>query len=203
MPRLREWRNMMTNPTIDLLLRRRSVTAIKMSEPGPDRHEINLILRAGARVPDHGKLAPWRFVLFEGPARAQIGKTIGKAFRQRYSDADAERTAFEEARLTRAPVVICVVSSPKESAKIPEWEQILSAGAVCQNMLVAATALGLACQWLTEWYAYDDQVKAAIGLHDHERIAGFVYLGSATEAPEDRVRPDLDTIVSNWAEPDA
>src|SRR5690606_1790555 len=129
MPRLREWRNMMTNPTIDLLLRRRSVTAIKMSEPGPDRSEINLILRVGARVPDHGKLAPWRFVLFEGPARAQIGKTIGKAFRQRYSDADAERTAFEEARLTRAPVVICVVSSPKESAKIPEWEQILSAGA--------------------------------------------------------------------------
>lgn len=190
----------MTNSTIDLLLKRRSVTAIKMTAPGPDRDQIDIILRAGARVPDHGKLAPWRFVLFEGDARAEIGKTIAEAFSRGNPDADEERVAFEAGRLARAPAVICVVSSLKETVKVPEWEQILSAGAVCQNMLVAATALGLACQWLTEWYAYDDQVKAAIGLGDGERIAGFVYLGTAREAPEERVRPDLDAIVSLWGE---
>lgn len=188
----------MTNPTVDLLLRRRSVAAINMTVPGPGRDQIDLILKAGARVPDHGKLAPWRFVLFEGEGRSEIGVTIAEAFRRRYPDADDERVAFEAGRLARAPVVICVVSSLKETVKVPEWEQILSAGAVCQNMLVAATALGLACQWLTEWYSYDDQVKAAIGLGEGERIAGFVYLGTAKEPPEERARPDLDAIVSHW-----
>jgi nitroreductase len=190
----------MTNPTIELLLKRRSVTAINMTGPGPGSDDIDLILRAGARVPDHGKLAPWRFVLLEGSARAEIGLAIADAFKRRYPDADEERVTFEAGRLTRAPVVICVVSSLKDTAKVPEWEQVLSAGAVCQNMLVAATALGLACQWLTEWYAYDDHVKAAIGLGDGERIAGFVHLGTAKEPPEERVRPDLDAIVSRWGE---
>jgi len=190
----------MTNPTIDLLLKRRSVTAINITDPGPDRDQIDLILRAGVRVPDHGKLAPWRFVLFEGRARVEIGTTIAEAFRRRYPDADAERVAFEAGRLSRAPVVICVVSALKETVKVPEWEQVLSAGAVCQNMLVAATSLGLACQWLTEWYAYDEQVTAAIGLAEGERIAGFVHLGTAKEPPEERVRPDLDAIVSRWGQ---
>jgi nitroreductase len=182
-----------------LLLTRRSVSARMMAEPGPEGEVLAAILTAGARVPDHGKLAPWRFIIFEGKARQDFGDILASAFQRTRPDATQAQIDAEAARFTRAPLVIAVISSVRKDVPIPEWEQILSSGAVCQNMLVAATALGFASQWITEWYAYDKHVCAALGLAENERVAGFVYLGTATERPEERKRPEMNEIVTRWA----
>ena len=160
-----------------------------MAEPGPSPDQVERLLGIAARVPDHGKLTPWRFMLFEGQARSDFGKILGKVFAAATPDAGEAQIAFETNRLNRAPLVIAVISTVLEKHKVPEWEQILSAGAVCQNMLIAASAMGFGAQWLTEWYAYDPQVKDALGLRSGERIAGFIYIGSVTEEPVERARP--------------
>lgn len=185
------------NPMLDLLLTRRSAKAIDMTPPGPTSAESELILRAGHRVPDHGKLGPWRFILFEGEARSQFGEILRRVATDNEPNADEKKLTFEADRFTRAPLVVAVVSKV-EPGKIPEWEQVLSAGAVCQNMLVAAHALGYAAQWLTEWYAYDGEVGAAMGLEPGERVAGFIYIGTRTSAPDERPRPDLAQRISRW-----
>ena len=184
--------------TIELLLRRRSVSVKDMIEPGPAPEQLQTILQIGARVPDHGKLAPWRFILFEGAARGRFGDALQKAFQGSNPDAPAERLELEANRFLRAPTVVAVVSRAAPHVKIPEWEQVLSAGAVCQNIVVAATALGYAAQWITEWYAYDPVVAEALGLEPHEKVAGFIYLGSAKETPSDRARPHLPDLISRW-----
>ncbi len=189
--------------TLDLLHKRRSVVALNMTEPGPTKDDLEAILRAGMRVPDHGKLSPWRFVIIEGDARLTLGRVLADVFRAGNSGIEQERVEFEAARFARAPVVVCVVSRAQEHAKIPQWEQVLSAGAVCQNMLVAASALGYASQWLTEWYAYDATVQKALGLDGGEKVAGFIYLGTAKEAPQERVRPEFDDVVQHWKDPAA
>lgn len=179
---------------IDLLLSRRSGSAKAMKEPGPSKKQLAQILQAGARAPDHGKLFPWRFILFEGKGRERAGDILAGVMA-----AEGERgkqVEEERARFLRAPVVIGVVSSAREQHKIPVWEQELSAGAVCQNILVAATALGFVGNWLTEWYAYHPVVKDRLGLKAGERIAGFIYLGTPTEELEERPRPDMDGIVT-------
>lgn len=175
--------------TLSLLARRRSSAAIALAEPGPSAHQIETLISIASRVPDHGKLGPWRFVLFEGDARADFGRILGKVFHAKTPDATPEQVEFEAARFTRAPLVIAVISRVIENHKIPEWEQILSAGAACQNLLIAASAMGFGAQWLTEWYAYDPDVKDALGLRSGERVAGFVYIGSAEDEPVERVRP--------------
>lgn len=184
--------------TIDLLLTRRSAKALTMVEPGPSDSEIEMILRAGARVPDHGKLAPWRFILFKDDARAKFGDLLAKIYAEVETRATEEQIAFERGRLSRAPLVVAVVSRVTPGIKIPEWEQILSAGAVCQNMLIAATALGYGAQWLTEWYAFDASVNEALGLGENERIAGYLYFGSESVAKDERPRPELSDITSEW-----
>jgi len=178
------------NPdTLSLLIRRRSTAAIGMSEPGPSSEQIDQLINIAGRVPDHGKLAPWRFILFEGGARQSFGNILGKLFAATTPDADAEQIRFEQNRFTRAPLVIAVISTVLEKHKIPVWEQELSAGAVCQNLLIAASAMGFGAQWLTEWYAYDPDVKDLMGLRSGERIAGFIYIGSTNEDPVERKRP--------------
>ncbi|MBX3507993.1 MAG: nitroreductase [Parvibaculum sp.] len=184
--------------TIDLLLTRRSAKALTMVEPGPNEEELRTILTAGARVPDHGKLAPWRFIIFRGEARAAFGAELARIHAAAQPGATAEQTGFEANRLTRAPVVVAVISRVTPGIKIPEWEQVLSAGAACQNMLVAATALGFGAQWLTEWYAFDPQVNALLGLKENEKVAGFIYLGSESVAKDERPRPVLADITSEW-----
>lgn len=184
--------------TIDLLLTRRSAKALTMVEPGPSDSEIETILRAGARVPDHGKLAPWRFILFKDDARAKFGDLLAKIYAEVETRATEEQIAFERGRLSRAPLVVAVVSRVTPGIKIPEWEQSLSAGAVCQNMLIAATALGYGAQWLTEWYAFDASVNEALGLGENERIAGYLYFGSESVAKDERPRPELSDITSEW-----
>jgi nitroreductase len=181
---------------LDLLLTRRSGSAKAMQEPGPSKKQIAQILRAGARAPDHGKLFPWRFILFEGKGRERAGDILAEV-----AQTDGERAKQveeERGRFLRAPLVIGVVSSARELHKIPVWEQELSAGAVCQNILVAATALGFVAQWVTEWYAYHPAVKDRLGLKVGERMAGFIYVGTAKDRLEERPRPDMDGIVSRF-----
>ncbi|MEQ9520698.1 MAG: nitroreductase [Parvibaculum sp.] len=188
------------NPSlIDLLLTRRSVSCALMTEDGPDAEALDLILRAGHRVPDHGKLGPWRFVIFEGAARGEFGQVLKDVFLTANPDAGEERASLEALRLMRAPTVICVISCATAHVKIPTWEQELSAGAACQNMLVAAMALGFGAQWLTEWFAFNDQVGNALGLVGDERVAGFIYLGGHPGPQDERVRPDLAERISRWS----
>lgn len=185
---------------IDLLLTRRSLVARDMCEPGPSAQERDVILQAGARVPDHGKLGPWRFVIFEGDARQKCGEHLASIFLEQEPDADAERVQMERDRLLRAPLVIAVISCVVDHPKIPEWEQLLSVGAVCQNMLLAASAMGYGAQWLTEWYAFDDEANAVLGLREGERTAGYLYFGSMTDKPGERARPALEERVSFWGQ---
>jgi nitroreductase len=184
--------------TIDLLKMRRSVPPMLLDGPGPDEAQLETILRLGARVPDHGKLAPWRFIVFEGDARLRAGEMIGAIFQADYLDAAVDKIAQERKRLAQAPLVIGVVSRAAPHVKIPEWEQVLSAGAACMNIVVAANAMGFAASWLTQWYAYDRRVMDALGLAPHEKFAGFIHIGRAGAAIEDRARPDMAQIVSRF-----
>jgi nitroreductase len=189
----------MTNPTIDLLLTRRSVSANALAEPGPSQAEIEIMLRAASRVPDHKKLAPWRFILFEGEARAAFGKILAEICAAEEKEAGAFRLETEAKRFLRAPLVIAAISRVVENKAAPEWEQILSCGAACQNLILAANALGYGTQWITEWYGYSEGVRRALRLAANERPAGFVYIGTAKEKPEERERPNLDEIVAAWS----
>lgn len=183
---------------IDLLLTRRSVLANNLCEPGPSDADLKLMLTAASRVPDHKKLAPWRFVLFQGDARAAFGNILAEICRADEPDASQGRIEMEAGRLLRAPIVVVVISRVLKNHVVPEWEQVLSAGACCQNLITAAAALGFGAQWITEWYSYSSKVHAALGLADNERVAGFVYVGAAKSPPDERERPDLDAIVTAW-----
>lgn len=181
---------------VKLLLTRRSGSAKEMSKPGPDSSQLEQILLAGARAPDHGKLFPWRFIVFEGDGRARAGDVIAEAAK---ANGERDKQVEEERkRFLRAPVVIGVISAAREQHKVPVWEQELSAGAVCQNILVAATAMGFVGNWLTEWYAYHPAVKHGLGLKAGERVAGFIFLGTAKGKLEERPRPDMEKIVSRF-----
>ena len=188
----------MSNPALDLLLTRRSVSANSLGEPGPSEAELELMLRAASRVPDHKKLVPWRFILFRGEARETFGKVLAEVCRAEESDPGTFRLENEAKRFMRAPMVIAVISRVVKNPAAPEWEQILSAGAACENLILAATAFGYGAQWITEWYGYSKGVRKALNLADNERVAGFVYIGSAKEKPDERERPKLSDIVANW-----
>ncbi len=183
---------------IELLLKRRSVVAANLNDPGPNNDQLKTLLRIAARVPDHGKLAPWRFIIFQGEARAEFGKKLAEITKDNDPEASPERCELEATRFMRAPLVIAVISCCQEHPKIPQWEQLLSVGAVCQNLVVAATAMGFGVQWITEWYTYDDAVRAPLMLSEDEKIAGFIYIGSCDETPEDRRRPELDQLITHW-----
>ena len=186
---------------IDFLLTRRSVTARNLTEPGPSKEQLDMILRAAHRVPDHGKLGPWRFIILKGNARAAFGEILGAAYKKENPDAFDELIEVEKERFQRAPVIVAVTSRITPEHKIPEWEQTLSSGAACMNMLNAAHALGLAAQWITEWPAYNDDVAKALGVGEKERIAGFIYIGTAAQPPDERTRPEISDIVTEWTGP--
>jgi nitroreductase len=183
---------------LELLKTRRSFKAAELSGPGPSAAEIEQLLTVASRVPDHGKLTPWRFIVFEGEARRVAGAAIVAAFHAKYPDATPEQAEAERTRLARAPLVIAVVSRAAPHVKIPEWEQVLSAGAAAMNLVIAANALGYGACWITEWYAYDRAVLDALGLQPHEKIAGFVHIGRPPGAPEDRPRPSLAEIATRY-----
>lgn len=175
---------------------RRSVPAMQMNEPGPDTSQIGEMLRLATRVPDHGKLAPWRFLVIMGESRTRIGAELARIANERRGNLSEKEVEIERERLARAPVVIAVISTAGDHPKIPLWEQQLSAGAVCLNLFMAANALGFAANWLTEWYAYDAATRPLFGLNDGEQIAGFLHIGSSEMTPPDRPRPDVDTLTT-------
>lgn len=191
----------MDHPILALLSSRRSVKPEKLGPPGPSGEQIATMLRIASRVPDHKKLAPWRFILIEGEARARLGDIIAEAcIAEEVEPPSDMRLSVERGRLLRAPLVIAVVSRVVPHRGAPEWEQILSAGAACFNLCLAANAMGYGTSWITEWIAYSKRVRSALGLSESERVAGFVYVGTPAERPEDRERPRLADIVSRWGE---
>jgi nitroreductase len=183
---------------LELLKIRRSVKPREMSGPGPSAAELETILTIGARVPDHGKLTPWRFIVFEGEARARAGEIIAKVFARKNPQAATADIEMEQHRLMDAPLVIGVVSFTKPHPKVPAWEQELSAGASAMNLVTAATALGYGANWLTGWFAFDRDVLDGFGLKPDERLAGFIHIGTPTKPAEDRPRPALSDIVTRF-----
>ena len=183
---------------IELLKIRRSVKPREMTGPGPSPAELETILTIGARVPDHGKLAPWRFIVFEGNARERAGEVIAKVFAKKNPHATAADIDVEKKRLTDAPLVIAVVSLTKPHPKVPPFEQELSAGASAMNIVTAATALGYGACWLTGWFAFDRDALDGLGVKADEKIAGFIHIGKATRPNEERPRPVLSEIVTRF-----
>ncbi|MBN8809015.1 MAG: nitroreductase [Sphingomonas sp.] len=182
---------------LSLLATRRSGKPRDLVAPGPDADQLDRILTIAARTPDHGKLAPWRFVVVPAGARAALGRVITDAYRIERPQAAAAEIAALEQFASQAPALVVVLSSPKTESHIPLWEQELSAGAACMNLLHAAHALGFAGGWLTGWAAFSDTVRDAFGAAP-ERIAGFIFLGTPAKQLEERPRPDMSKIVSTW-----
>jgi nitroreductase len=187
---------MLMDQTIELLRRRRSLPPQGMAGPGPEPPEIATLLTLASRVPDHGKLTPWRFLVIEGAARDRAGAIAAKILREDEPSLSEARRQAELTRFSRAPLVIGVISRAAPHVKIPEWEQVLSAGAACMTLVTAANAMGYVTAWLTEWCAYDRRFCEAIGVGANERIAGFVHIGRPNMISEDRPRPKLADIVS-------
>ena len=194
----------MTNATIDLLLTRRSVLAKDLGEPGPNEEELKKILQAGLRIPDHGRAEPWKIQVLDKMAQLALGEFSAQVFKRENPDASAVQVVFERERAQRSPVLLVVTFRPNEQklAKIPEVEQLLSAGAVCQNILVAVQALGYNAQWLTDWPAYHPEIRRYLGHDEDTQIVGFVHIGTAGSPPKERPRPDFDAVVSRW-QPDS
>jgi nitroreductase len=183
---------------LELLKTRRSLKPVELIAPGPTAPEVDTLLTIASRVPDHGKLVPWRFIVFEGEARTQAGEAIAAAFRVKYPEAKPEHVDSERKRLTRAPLVIAVVSRAAPHVKIPEWEQVLSAGAAAMSLVLAAHALGYGANWITDWYAYDRVALDGLGVGPAEKVAGFIHIGTPVQTPEDRPRPPLTQIATRF-----
>jgi nitroreductase len=183
---------------LELLKTRKSISAQFLAEPGPDRGQLDEMLTIASRVPDHGKLTPWRFILFAGEARIAAGKALAALYASRNPGAEAKRLEEEAARLARAPLVVGIVSKAAPHVKIPEFEQLLSAAAAAMNLELAAQALGFASQWTTDWFAYDEAAGRLLGLQQGERFVGFIHIGTPTVPPIDRPRPALADIVTWW-----
>lgn len=181
---------------IDYLRERHSTPVAQIKGPGPDTSELEEILTSATRVPDHGKLAPWRLVIYRGDVCKALGETFLEiALQQNGEMTDAAKDA-ELARFSRAPLVVGVISTAAPHAKIPEWEQVLSAGAVCLNMLMACEARGYVANWRTEWVAYDDKALKALGVNEGEKVAGFIHIGTSDFPTPDRPRPQLSDIIT-------
>lgn len=183
---------------LDFLLTRRSRPAKTLTGPVPDRATLETLLTAAARTPDHGKLEPWRFVVLAKPALSRLAKLV--ATRGVALGIDPDKIAKAQADYANADLAVAVVSSPKESEKVPQIEQVYSAGAVCLALLNAALAAGWGANWLSGWPSHDrDFIRSGLGLADHEQVAGLIHLGTETSAPPERPRPDLSTITT-WAD---
>ena len=185
-------------PLIDYLKTRRSVGLGFLGEPGPTPAELEEILTIGVRVPDHGKFAPWRLVLFQGDDRIRVGEKLAEMAKRNRPDIDEASLDIERRQFLPAPLTIGVIFSPKPNAKAPEFEQLLSAGNVCMSLSHAAFALGFAATWNSRWYGFDTAAQQMLGVRGGERFVGFIHIGTPTIKPEDRERPALADIVTRW-----
>lgn len=183
---------------LDYLKTRRSVGIGFLKDPGPTAAELTEILTIGTRVPDHGKVVPWRLVVIEGDARQRAGEKLAAIQKSRNPGLDEASLDNERRQFLPAPVTIGVILSPKPHPKAPEIEQLLSAGNVCFNLSHAAFALGYAASWTNRWYGFDTEAQQMLGARGGERFVGFIHIGTPAMAPEDRERPPLEDVVSHW-----
>jgi nitroreductase len=182
---------------LSLLATRRSGKPRDLIAPGPDMDQLNAMIEIAARTPDHGKLAPWRFVIVPTGQRDRLAEVITAAYRAERPQATRLEIESLEQFAHQAPALVVVLSSPRTESHIPLWEQELSGGAACMNLLHAAHAMGFAAGWLTGWSAYNESVRDAFGAAP-ERIVGFVFIGSPAKQLDERPRPDLSKIISVW-----
>ncbi len=177
---------------------RRSTPKQFLREPAPSEKELEEILTIASRVPDHGKLSPWRFIIYQGKAREKVGENLANILKEREPNIDKERLEIEKKQFFPAPITIAVIFSPKENGKIPIKEQLLSAGAAALNILHAANILGYGAHWVSRWFAYDEQASKMLGAREGEQFIAFIHIGTAEKKVEDRPRPKLEQIISYW-----
>jgi nitroreductase len=186
---------------LTLLKTRKSVISNFLAPPGPTEAELAEMLSIAVHVPDHGKLAPWRFIVLSGDARREAGEMIAALFTAKNPEAPAAKVEEERTRLLAAPLIVIVVSTAAPHVKIPEWEQVLSAGNVALSLVFAAHAFGYAAQWRTGFMAYDGDARRALGVRDSERIVAVIHIGTPTVPRVDRPRPDANDLVTRWTPP--
>lgn len=191
----------MNEPFTAYLETRRTIPAAQLDEPGPDAKTLAQILKIAARVPDHGKLAPWRFLVYDASSRREAVAWLQRRAALEDNPSEAGRRANKAQIFGDAPLVVGVVSAPVSHPKIPLWEQQLSSGAVCLNLVHAASAFGFGAQWLTGWYAYDAEARTYLGLDAGEQIAGFIHIGTPKLPPAERDRPDIEDLTTHWIAP--
>jgi nitroreductase len=191
----------MASSVIDFLLSRASAPIHELKEPAPSETELRTILTAASRVPDHGRLVPWRFILYRGEARRRVGELLADLAETREGPLSEGRRQQELTRFSRAPMVVGVVSCPKDSPKIPQWEMLLSGGMAAHSLALAANALGYGTNLITNWYSDVPEGRAILGLEPYERVVGFVHIGSFAGTPPERPRPDLAGLVSDYSGP--
>ncbi|MFK4825716.1 nitroreductase [Paenochrobactrum sp. BZR 588] len=191
----------MQEPVIEFLSKRHSTPISALSAPGPDEDQLQLILKLAARVPDHGRLTPWRFIIYRGDARQKVGQLLAERAEALEGPLTDGRKEQELKRFDRAPLVVGVVSSPVEHPRIPEWEMFLSAGAAAMNLCHAANALGFGTNWITNWYSRDEEGLKILGLAPNERVAGFIHIGTSQVDVPERPRADMTAKVSEYQGP--
>ena len=180
------------NDLTNYMKTRRSSLSVALEEPGPSEQQLRTILEISTRVPDHGKLSPWRFVLWSAQTRAKMHRDLLKLLAEIPDITEPEKKRKGTDKLLHAPCVLAVISSARDNSKIPHWEQVLSAGAVCMNTLIAANSVGFEAQWLTAWYVYENGANSILGLRDGEQVAGIIHIGSSSAAKSERLRPNID-----------
>lgn len=183
---------------LERLESRRSSPLRGLMEPGPTQDELRRLLALAGRVPDHGRLSPWRFIVLAGEARGALGQQLDALYARQNPQLPPAKDDMWTQYLLRAPVTVVLVSRPNPSAKVPEWNQVLSAGAAGMALTVGAAAMGFATQWLLKWPGRDPEAAVLLGVGEGERIAGFIHIGRPTRITEDRPRPVLDEVVSYW-----
>ena len=191
----------MNATVIDFLLSRKSAPIAELREPAPGDDEIATLIRVASRVPDHGRLTPWRFIVYRGEARHRIGDMLAKRAEEREGPLPDARVEQEKARFSRAPLVIGVIHCPRDNPKIPRWEMLLSGGAAAMNLVLAANALGYSTNWITNWYSDDEEGRRILGLAPEERVVGFVHIGTFSGDAPERPRPEVETLISEYSGP--
>lgn len=183
---------------IEFLRQRHSTPSRLLGEPGPTPEQLDLLIEVALRVPDHGRLEPWRLLLVDAAAGTLLGERLAALHQQQDPQVDPAQLDKDRGRFNRAPLVIVVIAKLEPGQRIPEQERLLSAGAVCMQLLLGAQALGFGAQWLTGWPAYDAGAGALLGLAEHERVVGFLHIGTPRQAPPPRPRPDPAAHVAHW-----
>lgn len=191
----------MSSPIVDFMLARKSAPIAELKEPAPSDAQIETMLTIASRVPDHGRLEPWRFILYRGEARHRIGEKLAELAEQREGSLNEGRRQQELTRFSRAPLVIGVVSVPRENLKIPQWEMFLSGAAAAMNLVIAANAMGYGTNWITNWYSDDEEGRRILGLAPQERVVGFIHIGTFEGEAFERPRPDVSKLYVDYPGP--